>query len=430
MLSAKNLRLAMVTITVLGCGGFTSRASAQPSPTPTATPVSGCCLFEGASCFDDVSETACGPFPFSANGTCANGCESAVTGCCVTSSCSNGVPEGSCTGSFGAFESSGSPNGCVPTGCCKFGTVSCFDNFVASQCTDGPPLAPAEFVEGGVCGEGCAAPTTVPTPTATATPPIPTGCCLIDGGLSCFDGVSQTACGTNPFSPNDTCANGCAGATSGCCVVDSTCSDNVPESACSGSFGAFETCGSGCAPTGCCRFGSVSCLDNTVESNCDSPSFPPGPGEFIEGGACGNGCFTPTPTPTATPKVPLITMGQAGSSTVMGFGLPNETDCIQIFDCGPDHICGGPGDTDDILLNPTPGSTDASGKFTITLNAPLRCREELFARDICQTPPVDGPAFVVFCIPAVPLLSPSMLLVLAGALTLVGLLALARMRLT
>jgi len=182
--------------------------------------------------------------------------------------------------------------------------------------------------------------------------------------------------------------------------------------------------------------GTVSCLDNTVEAGCDSISLPFGVlPDFVVGGACGAGCFTPTPTPsptpTGTPKVPLITMGQAGSTTVMGFGLPNENGCIEIFDCGPDGICGPPGDADDTLLNPgNPASTNASGKFTATVSAPLVCRQELYAVDTCQVPPVVGPLFVVLCIPAVPLLSPSMILVLAVGLTVVGLLALARVRFT
>jgi len=123
-------------------------------------------------------------------------------------------------------------------------------------------------------------------------------------------------------------------------------------------------------------------------------------------------------------------MGSDGSTTVMGFGRPNlPTPCIEIHDCGPDGICGGPGDVDDGPPLGT-GKTDPTGKFTITLSSPLTCREKIFAIDVCAMPPLVGPAFVVICIPAAPTMSPPMILVLIGILSLVGLLGLARIRWT
>jgi len=119
-------------------------------------------------------------------------------------------------------------------------------------------------------------------------------------------------------------------------------------------------------------------------------------------------------------------MGEEGSGSVMGMGRPNlGPTCIQIVDCGPDGICGTPGDADDTVIGT--GGTNSAGKFTITVS-PLTCREKLFALDVCAIPPRMGPVFVITCIPAAPTMSPAMIALLAATLSLVGLLSVARMR--
>ena len=97
-------------------------------------------------------------------------------------------------------------------------------------------------------------------------------------------------------------------------------------------------------------------------------------------------------------------------------GLPPP--CIEILDCSatPCTVLG-------------TGGTDANGNFTIPLSDPLRCGERLFARDVCNMPPLTGPVFIVICKVA-PAMSPAMILVLVTLLGIVGLLQLARLRWT
>lgn len=131
---------------------------------------------------------------------------------------------------------------------------------------------------------------------------------------------------------------------------------------------------------------------------------------------------TATITPTRTPMAPVISGGAtAGSTQVSGSGIPNGPNCIQIFDCGPNGTCG---DGDDVLLGT--GSTNSFGNFSITVAPALIADHKIFARDTCNS--LDGPVTFVAVPVIAPLLSPTMVLLLAVTLGLVGLLRVGRMR--
>ena len=97
-----------------------------------------------------------------------------------------------------------------------------------------------------------------------------------------------------------------------------------------------------------------------------------------------------------------------------GTGKPNESDCIEIIDCGPDGICG---NADDVVL--ATGGTDGAGNFLITVLPPLVGGHKIFPKDICNG--LTGPPVIVSLPVAAPALSPVMILLLAAALAITGL---------
>ena len=124
---------------------------------------------------------------------------------------------------------------------------------------------------------------------------------------------------------------------------------------------------------------------------------------------------TPTGTETPTPGIPLITTAQAGSTIVHGVSDPNATpgnNCITIFSCGVDTICG---NGDDVLLGT--GSVDASGRFVVTVRR-LQLGERIYPLDTCTNR--MGGAFTVGPLAAVPLLGPLAVLLLIASLGLLG----------
>jgi len=70
----------------------------------------------------------------------------------------------------------------------------------------------------------------------------------------------------------------------------------------------------------------------------------------------------------------------------------------------------------------------SNGFFNCTLNVTLQPGQTIYATDGCFDPIRVGPDIVIPRPPAVPLLSPVMIVVLSGTLCLVGLLGLSRMR--
>jgi hypothetical protein len=135
---------------------------------------------------------------------------------------------------------------------------------------------------------------------------------------------------------------------------------------------------------------------------------------------------TPSPTSTPTPMPPEITGGAvAGSTTVTGRAIPNATpgnNCITVFDCGTDGICS----TSDTPIGT--GSVNAQGVYVVTVSPPLAAGERIFARDTCND--LNGPPVVVGAGTVAPVMSMTMVIVLAFALGAVGLLAVGRMRMT
>jgi len=125
---------------------------------------------------------------------------------------------------------------------------------------------------------------------------------------------------------------------------------------------------------------------------------------------------TPTGTETPTPGIPLITTAQAGSTIVHGVSDPNATpgnNCITIFSCGVDTICG---NGDDVPLGT--GSVDAYGRFVVTVSQ-LQPGERIYPRDTCTNR--MGGAFTVGPLAPVPLLGPLAVLLLIASLGLLGL---------
>jgi hypothetical protein len=100
---------------------------------------------------------------------------------------------------------------------------------------------------------------------------------------------------------------------------------------------------------------------------------------------------------------------------VSGTGKPNESDCIEIIDCGPDGICG---NADDVVL--ATGGTDGAGNFLITVSPPLVGGHKIFPKDTCNNG-LTGPPVIVSLPVAAPALSPVMILLLAAALAITGL---------
>jgi hypothetical protein len=135
-------------------------------------------------------------------------------------------------------------------------------------------------------------------------------------------------------------------------------------------------------------------------------------------------CSAGSCTQHADDCAPDIGSGEQGDGAVGGCGSPPNLGptCIQIRDCGPNHICF---DGDDMTIGT--GGTNASGCFTINIAPDLACRELLYAQDICSmTFPVVGGLFVAGCTAPVPLLSPMMLGGLLLALAVVALFGLRR----
>jgi len=121
-------------------------------------------------------------------------------------------------------------------------------------------------------------------------------------------------------------------------------------------------------------------------------------------------------TETPTPGIPVITTAQGGSTIVSGVSDPNATpgnNCITIFSCGVDTICG---NGDDVLLGT--GSVDASGRFVVTVSQ-LQPGERIYPRDTCTNR--MGGAFTVGSVAPVPLLGPLAVLLLTASLGLLGL---------
>jgi hypothetical protein len=98
--------------------------------------------------------------------------------------------------------------------------------------------------------------------------------------------------------------------------------------------------------------------------------------------------------------------------------MPNESDCIEIVDCGDDNVC----DTKDDTVLGT-GSTDGGGNFSIAVSPPLVSGHKIFPQDTCNTLP--GPPVTVGSQAAAPALTPIMMALLCAAL---GVLGLARVR--
>jgi hypothetical protein len=173
---------------------------------------------------------------------------------------------------------------------------------------------------------------------------------------------------------------------------------------------------------------------------------------------------TPTQTPTPTPKGPLITGGTipgsndvtgtsgtdcpnftcsgssppgvhcGGDADCVGNGTCSNPDPIVIYDCGPETppVCHD-GNNAPFFTN---GDTQigmcpkAAGFYNCLLMVNLKPGEIIYAVDNCYDPSLRAvsPDTVIGRPPAVPLLSPVMIVVMAGTLCLVGLLGLARLR--
>ena len=97
---------------------------------------------------------------------------------------------------------------------------------------------------------------------------------------------------------------------------------------------------------------------------------------------------------------------------------------IIIFNCGADNVCHN-GDDQQIGM----GTKDANGNYIIQNVALLHTGEIIYATDGCSDPMLS-PSVVVEPPQVAPLLSPQMIILLVGTLALVGLLGLARLRLT
>jgi hypothetical protein len=202
--------------------------------------------------------------------------------------------------------------------------------------------------------------------------------------------------------------------------------------------GSFCTGPERCNGSGSCVSQGDPCLPlNTTDANCASScdeqanscsaNDPDGTG-CNDGLTCNgaDSCLAGSCDTHADDCAPNPNDGQQGQTTVCGGGaLPSQpAGCIQLYDCGPDMTCTGTGD--DTLLGSS--GTNASGQFCITTSAPLQCRQQVVAIDVCQTPPLVGNSFFVRCEAPVPVMSPAMAAALVFLLSLIGLYGLRRLR--
>ncbi len=123
---------------------------------------------------------------------------------------------------------------------------------------------------------------------------------------------------------------------------------------------------------------------------------------------------------------PVITSGVGtGSTIVSGEAIPNATpgnNCITIFHCAGSGPC--PGSGNDVAIGT--GSVNGVGVFVVTVSPALVAGERIFARDTCNS--LNGPAAVAISPEAAPLMSTTMIGLLALTLSAVGLLSVTRGR--
>jgi hypothetical protein len=95
-----------------------------------------------------------------------------------------------------------------------------------------------------------------------------------------------------------------------------------------------------------------------------------------------------------------------------------------VFDCGPETppVCH---DGNDVRIATCPKS---QGFYSCLLTVPLKPGQIIYDTDGCFDPSLVSPDAIVRQLPAVPLLSQRMMVVLGVALGVVGLLGLRRMR--
>jgi hypothetical protein len=151
------------------------------------------------------------------------------------------------------------------------------------------------------------------------------------------------------------------------------------------------------------------------------------------------GNFTcPTGVDTPCPEVTITTGAEPGSTEVNGM---TGTDCpqnnpepITICDCGPESPPQCYDGTAPVGSGCWSGDTPigtcpkVNGSFTCLLSVPLEPGQIVYATDGCYDPVLIGPSSVVPRARVVPLLSPRAIVLLAGIVSLVGLLGLTRIR--
>jgi hypothetical protein len=303
---------------------------------------------------------------------------------------------------------------------CQEASDSCIDP-LGTACTSDGNVCSADQCDGlGACDHS-----------------VPSGATTCDDGVFC-DGIDTCAGPTcvssgDPCVPGSECANVCDETHNTCNLPAGTpCTDdtlfcNGTES-CNGSGACAAHSGDPCPPL------------NTTDANCSTScdestdtctlADPNGTG-CNDGLACDgtDQCNGGTCSVHSSSCAPHITMGQNGSTTVMGVGRPSlGPGCLEIFDCGFPDACQNGNDGSPIGTNTI--GTNPAGAFTITVDPALICQEHLYVVDICApfsvTAPDIGPVFVVDCAPAAPLLSPQAILFLVAALGMVGLFGLRR----
>jgi hypothetical protein len=285
----------------------------------------------------------------------------------------------------------------------------------------------------------------------TPTPTPPTGCCFckdcdVDPDPICQDPIDFDTCSANcsqspfncttlDFGVNETCGEGCAGnpPISATETPTETPTDTPTAVGPTNTPTETPTTGPTETPTETPTTGPTETPTDTptiTQTPTDTPTPAPTetPTETPTQTATGSPTQTPTitvtPTITATPTPmpPAITGGaEVGSSTVSGQGVPNMTpdnNCITIFDCGADRICG---NGDDIPIGT--GSLDSTGHFIVPISPPLEFGQRIFARDTCND--LDGPPITIVGGVA-PMLSDATILVLIAVLSSLGLLTLRR----
>jgi len=136
---------------------------------------------------------------------------------------------------------------------------------------------------------------------------------------------------------------------------------------------------------------------------------------------------TPTVTPTPPSETPVITGGNTdGSTTVTGQAppeCPTANNQILIYDCGIPPVCH---DADDTVIGMT--MKDANGMFIVHLSPPLHAGQVIYITDGCFDPLLFGPPVVVQAQAPAPVMSPGILVLLAGGLGLIGFVNLLRVR--